>query len=395
MPISNPSYFPPNRSNGSIVGITAGRSFTGARSFLGGSGAGNNSAVNDLIVIGNLAVDAGLADANDAGTIVIGNNGLGALTNAVPPNAGTDGPITIVGYNNWPLIDQKIGSVVNIGANIGGNSTPGNANVVNSVHIGNDILKNNRSLSTNSTYLSGHNVIVGHGAAKGVATTQNGGGCAVQTSVVIGADACNTLGFDGPIPGSQFANNVVIGYQAGQGMAAGQNKSSQLNVIIGTGAGNGGATSINNNVLIGSGITTGDNNNNTVIGDGIIGINKSNQVLIGSTINASNGGARSVIIGDHAASTELLGDDGFLLETQDAGTAKRTLISGNFVRGNVVIGQCTPAQRNGIITGANLLMLVNGTIAGVNPSGGGYFYVAAGALHWVGSAGTDTPLAPA
>jgi len=31
----------------------------------------------------------------------------------------------------------------------------------------------------------------------------------------------------------------------------------------------------------------------------------------------------------------------------------------------------------------------------IKPVGGGYFYVTGGALHWVGSAGTDTPIAPA
>lgn len=40
------------------------------------------------------------------------------------------------------------------------------------------------------------------------------------------------------------------------------------------------------------------------------------------------------------------------------------------------------------------LFLANSAVAGTL-AGGGYFYVTAGALHWKGSGGTDTPLAPA
>lgn len=40
------------------------------------------------------------------------------------------------------------------------------------------------------------------------------------------------------------------------------------------------------------------------------------------------------------------------------------------------------------------MFLSDGAVGAV-PTGGGYFYVSAGALHWVGSAGTDTVVAPA
>ena len=204
------------------------------------------------------------------------------------------------------------------------------------------------------------------------------------------------MGFDGPIPGSQFANNVVIGYAAGQALSAGQNKVSQNNVIIGAGAGNGGAAAAQENIMIGAGTTFADGVNKTVsIGNAHVGINASEQVLLGSDIVPGNGGARSVIIGTHAASTELLGADRLLIEIIDSGLVKRSLIAGNFVQGNVVLGNASAAQRNGIDAGTNLLMLVAGTKAGSNPITGGYFYYkAADGLHFVGAAGTDTIIAP-
>lgn len=41
----------------------------------------------------------------------------------------------------------------------------------------------------------------------------------------------------------------------------------------------------------------------------------------------------------------------------------------------------------------NVVPLPNGAAGNINPVGGGYFYVLNGALHWVGSAGTDTTIA--
>lgn len=44
---------------------------------------------------------------------------------------------------------------------------------------------------------------------------------------------------------------------------------------------------------------------------------------------------------------------------------------------------------------ATIVYLANGSPTGVNPAGGGFFYVVAGVLHWVGSGGSDTTIAPA
>lgn len=41
----------------------------------------------------------------------------------------------------------------------------------------------------------------------------------------------------------------------------------------------------------------------------------------------------------------------------------------------------------------NVVPLPNGAAGAINPVGGGYFYVLNGALHWVGSSGTDTVIA--
>src|SRR5882672_899920 len=104
MPVSSPSYFPPERGNGSIVGITAGANTIGARQFLAGNSAGNNSQINDLIVIGWHAFNAGtvavpITDATAAGTIVIGNNAASTFTTTF----GFQRPSTVIGFGAAPL----------------------------------------------------------------------------------------------------------------------------------------------------------------------------------------------------------------------------------------------------------------------------------------------------
>jgi hypothetical protein len=46
-------------------------------------------------------------------------------------------------------------------------------------------------------------------------------------------------------------------------------------------------------------------------------------------------------------------------------------------------------------TARNVVPLPNGAAGTIPAAGGGYFYVLAGALHWVGGAGTDTVIAVA
>ena len=77
----------------------------------------------------------------------------------------------------------------------------------------------------------------------------------------------------------------------------------------------------------------------------------------------------------------------------------RAAIYGRMDQGNLILGnsvQGTNRDWRGTTNPTNAVKLLNGTIgSGANTTGGGYFYVNAGALHWVGSAGTDTTIAAA
>lgn len=52
-------------------------------------------------------------------------------------------------------------------------------------------------------------------------------------------------------------------------------------------------------------------------------------------------------------------------------------------------------ERGRLGGGSGAVLLPNASAAPGTPTAGGYFYVSGGALHWKGSAGTDTTVAPA
>ena len=118
------------------------------------------------------------------------------------------------------------------------------------------------------------------------------------------------------------------------------------------------------------------------------------------------------VIGARANSPSFAGsrnlNDNLLIEVIDGVAIDRgTLMFGTMVAGNgsLMIGNNNAGSGVGtaeditalVADGAiNIIKLVNGVVAPtVNPTAGGYFYVTAGALHWVGSAGTDTAIAAA
>ena len=117
MPVSTPSYFPAQRGNGSIIGITAGLNSTAARVFLAGNSAGVNldtPASDDCIAIGDDALSAGtITDVNSRGSVVIGSQAARALT-AFTANA--PGPVVIVGYNAFAV---SVGVAASVRADTG------------------------------------------------------------------------------------------------------------------------------------------------------------------------------------------------------------------------------------------------------------------------------------
>jgi len=101
---------------------------------------------------------------------------------------------------------------------------------------------------------------------------------------------------------------------------------------------------------------------------------------------ASLTGGAATLTGDASNDTLIIGTD-------QGRFAYAALITGNVILGNSNAGGTLLDFGTGGPT--NVVKLINGSKASSNPVGGGYFYVAAGALHWVGSAGTDTVVAPA
>lgn len=375
MPVSNPSYFPPSRTNGSIVGITAGPT-TGARVFLGGNGAGINTVTpsgDDLVVIGDHALNSASTDGNQRGTIAIGSQAMRFVTNF---STSLPGPSTVIGFNALGALLSGGGNTV-LGANAGAamTSIAGSANCGN-VMLGNDVLR------TPIANGSGNNIqgsiFIGYKCAEG------GNNALYLDCIVIGRSACN--GVSGQVASSILMGRgvassltggqpgVIIGDQAGTGLTT-----CSSNVIIGGQANASGAAS--QNVLIGGSSATGATNDSTHVG-----FNSSALT-----------GQRNITLGARAAFGETAtGQDILVIGTYDGGTT-RTGLYGNLAAGNILLGNSLPGVNRDFAGAgsANILKLLNGAKGAANPIGGGYFYILAGALHWVGSAGTDTAVAPA
>lgn len=395
MPVSNPSYFPPNRSNGTIVGITAGVSTTGARNFLAGANAGRFTNISDLIVIGDSALDAGttaarITNVNLAGSIAVGTNALGSLTSPTPAGGGVPYANIAVGFNAGAATVFQSATVV-----IGSNALK--SMVTTSLVPSHSCVVIGAAAIENVTAVQGNNsapqecVIIGAFAAQGSPAPAN---CGLQTSVIIGSGAAKTCGSATGV-GSVISNSVIIGFQAG--LTCGTGNASN-NVLIGSQCAPALSAISNDNVIIGYNSTTQSSTLQRSVAVGA----QTNQVGSDMTFLGYNCAGTSsahsgwILIGARAGTTLAAVDDQFAVETTIAGVHKGILF-GNLASGNLIVGNSTSGTDRdfGGVGALNILKLLNGAKGTVAPLGGGYFYVAAGALHWVGSAGTDTPIAPA
>jgi hypothetical protein len=380
MPITSPSYFPPARGNGSVIGTTAGKLAIGANDFLGGTSAGANSTANNLICIGLNAGAGGITDAvNLSGSIIIGANSAQLLS------AGAQAfPLTVLGSNNVNGT-TGIDSTVVIGSSIMNASA---TYLTQSVLIGTKLF--NRAVTSPSTISA---IMIGFDILS--SATNNTG---LGTSVLLGTQMLQSAGAN-----ARVNNSIVMGDSVANSMTGLMNSSVVIgasadtvanptgNVIIGSQAGQtGGAATDSNNVVIGTSAgTTG--NLNVALGKG-------------AKTSALAGNIGTVCIGANAGTT-FAGTETNTLVIESSttvggggGNTPSTLAFGNFLSGNLILNNSVQGTNRdfGGVPGTNMLKLVNGTKAtGANVIGGGYFYVSAGALHWVGSAGTDTTLATA
>lgn len=361
----------------------------------GENAARNLGDVDYIYVIGADSLSAGLIPTSSEGTAIYGAKVLTALTNAFP--APIPGPVTALGYNIAPNSRNRVGSSVLIGSNIAtAQDVTQNAPIQASVLIGNEVGERHSMWNGDGGNFN-QVVLIGWRACRGKVFFSPDSGASLQSSVIIGSQACQNVGNEGP--GNSLTNAVIIGQSAAPSIAGG----------IGDGAGNdvliGPNVAINysagtSNVAIGSGITMGQRgqNNNVIIGSNSsaqFNNNTKQNVMVGSFQTGVGMGSLNVLIGSGAngvsgpSTTKQL-----VIEIADDATGVgEALIYGDFNLGNLVIGNTVLANRD--LPGTNILKLINGTYSGAPPVGGGLFYYdAATGLHFVGAAGTDTVIAP-
>jgi serine acetyltransferase len=355
MPIYTPSYFPPARANGSIVGATAGVNTVGARNILAGLRAGIDTVDSDLIVIGDGALGAGCDSEAITGLIAIGSSACGSMDDSAP-EAQT---CTVIGYHAAALAPSMrantfLGSLVFSTVE---STTANTANVI----IGEEAAAN---IGPSTEQTIENNVIIGTRAMRGEAAESD---ISVENTVIIGAQINLLIGGE-----SNVSASVIIGANVSTLGGCAQS------VLIGRNVQSDAGAQCFRNIVIGNSSTVGPGESNILIGALITGITGTANVFIGEAAGVSQDGDAQLLF-------EINVDEPL------------ALIYGDFLTGNVVLGNSAAAVNRdfGGAGATNILKLLNGTIGDTNPVGGGYFYISAGALHWVGSAGTDTVVAPA
>lgn len=391
MPVSNPSEFPPHRAGDQIIGIESGQNYVGSNVFFAGESAGANARATDMVLIGHLTGSAGILDHDLDGTTAIGSQTLVSLTAGV----GNSFPIIAVGPHIAPALVAG-DSCVLIGSDILTvyADTGGTAQLSQSVFIGHDLMPGATGLSGATTGV----VMIGFGILKNAA-----GIIDAQSSVFIGDNLMT-----GADPNAGVSNTVLIGHNAGNAITGGSsnanvtiganasaNRGGAGNVIIGFNAaqtGAGGTVDFSNVVVGTAASSTGSLN--TVLGAG------ATTALLANNIGGVSIGANAGVTLDPAENNVLV------IESSTAtgggsGNAASALIFGSFLSGNLVLGNSLPGVNRDKPTAlqlTNAVKLLDNTVAVPSfpvPVGGGYFYVTGGALHWIGSGGTDTAIAPA
>lgn len=364
------------------TGPSAGPGNTGNLVLLFGANAGTNNVANQVIILGNGALVGGVTDANLAGTIAIGVNAAAASVSGSSFNVA--------------------GGNIVIGLNASAASIYGG----NSVVIGDSAFEYGTGAAGGNT--NDFNVIVGAKAAQYIGRA----GSRQTDNVIIGAYALQ--GEVNPVFPVGTGGSVVIGFKAGQfGMTGGTAFSDMT--LIGANAGqnlgnNGGGTgntiaigsacvsglvTDNYSVYVGSGMSTGvaTTSLNVAVGAQITGAGSSANVTIGNAATQGNANIGCILIGTGAGTinaASVAGTGYVALEYGgEGGGGTGALLYGNMISGNAILGKSDGTNRD--LNGTNTLKLLNGT-KGVAPIGGGYFYVVAGALHWVDAGGVDNLL---
>lgn len=342
-----------------------------------GQSAGANLNASKVIALGWNAFAGGMSTDAD-GSTVVGENSFPFLADLTTGKVNGVGAVTVLGSDAFANVtaSRRMAGLVAIGASIGASATyVGDGGMDRSVLIGNSIFKNN----TLNNALSSSNIMIGHQ----VASRLTSGATQYIENLCIGDQSGPQVDTAASVTG-----NIFIGHNVGTGFVGpGGN-----NTIIGRRAGIG-ATATSNVVIGANSSVSGAGTTSIVIGAD----NPQGAVVDGVYIGDGQSqmtGARNILIGRGAGAGETPGNnDVWMVETVDGGSTRRGLMYGDLSKGALLIGLSTPGT-NRDLPGTNILKILNGTKTGT-PVGGGMFYVSAGALHYVGSAGTDTVLAPA
>lgn len=375
MPVSTPSYFPNQRGNRSIIGITAGNLATAARVFLAGQNAGRElitTSGDDIIALGDDALsDGDITDANAAGSIVIGSQAAENLANFTDSHAG---PCVIVGVNAAQLLPDGGANVI-----VGANALANHAAAGGSSCSGNVILGSKAARTPTGGFIQG-SVIIGSQAAEGSATAS------YSDCVVIGRAACSNRA-------TQLVSSIAIGTGA---LGSSTHNGTIAGVYIGTGSGSS-CTTATLNTFVGNGTNCTSGSANTLIGDNSQVAAGSRNTKVGRGTLGILTGDENIIIGHQADAGETTTNSQRLIVATYDDVTIRTLLYGSLANGCLIVGNSQPGtSREFAGAGAtNFLKILAGTPGSTNPVGGGYFYFnAVTGLHFVGSAGTDTILAP-
>ena len=360
--------------------------------FLGGN-AGNNNTGDQSIAIGNSALSKGNTT---AGVIAIGAGAGANLTG---------------NSHNYAGVDIYIGTNAANSAQV----TGGN------VFIGNDVL---RYAVSNNTYTQNiQSVVIGAECVINVGILNGGGigqsnvigyqvggpynnsmhqALAISNSNVIGAFALKI--FSTQTNYSPVDQSDIIGYQALPNLTGNATGVIAIGQNVGTNVtGTHSSQGLLNTVMIGAGISVGNGTTepNYAVAIGESAIPNQNSVTIGwfagnAGGSATQAGVNSIMIGCGAGKSGVTPNWTFLIESFDTVSTTKTMMYGQMDSGNLSIGNLPYADRDfTAIACTNALKLTNGTRGAGNPLGGGFFYCSAGALHWVGTSGTDTTIAPA
>lgn len=374
-----------DRLNTSNAG--AGLSPSASHVILLGANAGDNLSRSDIIAIGFEVFSgggAGVSSTSANGSVAIGEQStfgdIVTFTGSDTIPTAINGPITAYGSKLFPLMPRMASSVV-IGYNIAPLVASNVSNNAGNIYIGHNIFQNCTAMSNGAT---SENIVIGVNAFRGSAGDRK-----PSSDIIIGYQAFNVA--------TTPANNVAIGSRVGGNLTTAQD-----NVIIGRAAGVN-LTSGPKNVLIGSqaAVNTGAAEENVTIGESSMATGSWNVCIgaqIGAGVSIPTGTDASIWIGAQINGTNIPANiaQQLLIENANGVGSRRSIIYGQLLQSNLVLGHSSLSSREFGGTGAtNVVKLMNGTKGNAAPTGGGYLYATGGALRWIDTANTETPLGPA